>query len=214
MSFFFIVLQYESESPTFFFRHDGKTYPTRSSSAEVDEVAGDPEEADSEDEEGGGFDDSEEDDGGFYGEEGEPGEGFSEEPEVARRGADEDVDGVMHTTVLITQEESSVDSVSRNDNWHKKYTYQLEQNNKVTENGSENNDSVNTSINLGEGSTSFNLNVVNHAMGAENSSEIAEELGRPKRKRVPRQLGVVPTTYMIRARQTPAWRFASCQGFL
>ena len=41
----------------------------------------------------------------------------------------------------------------------------------------------------------------------DNASRIPNFVG----KNLPR---VVPTTYMIRARQTPARRFASCQGFL
>jgi hypothetical protein len=60
-----------------------------------------------------------------------------------------------------------------------------EQNNKTTENGSEKEGSVNaTSLEVG----TMSSNVVNHALGTEIGSEIPEESGRPKRKRVPRQL--------------------------
>ncbi len=67
-----------------------------------------------------------------------------------------------------------------------KCTYSsTEQNNKTTENGSEKEGSVNAKS-LDAGTTSSN--VVNHALGTEICSEIPEESGRPKRKRVPRQL--------------------------
>src|SRR6267378_3122293 len=67
-----------------------------------------------------------------------------------------------------------------------KCTYSsTEQNNKTTENGSEKEGSVNAKS-LDAGTTSSN--VVNHALGTEICSEIPEESGRPKHKRVPRQL--------------------------
>ena len=62
-----------------------------------------------------------------------------------------------------------------------------EQNNKTTENGGEKEGSTNvTSLEVST-ATSSNLNVVNHAPETEIGFEIREELGRPKRKRVPRQ---------------------------
>jgi hypothetical protein len=67
-----------------------------------------------------------------------------------------------------------------------KCTYlSTEQNNKTTENGSEKEGSVNaTSLEVGMMSS----NVVNHTLETEIGSEIPEELGWPKRKRVPQQL--------------------------
>ena len=46
--------------------------------------------------------------------------------------------------------------------------------------------------------------------------EAPPSIGRwlSRRYKLQRLVWVVPTTYMIRARQTPARRFASCQGFL
>jgi hypothetical protein len=58
-------------------------------------------------------------------------------------------------------------------------------NNKMTKNGSEKGGSMN-SINLEVGTMSSN--VVNHALGTEIGSEIPEELGQPKHKRVLQQL--------------------------
>ena len=85
------------------------------------------------------------------------------------------------------EESSIVDSVSRNvvTGIKNALTNMNNQNNKAAENGSENDDSVNTNIYLGEVSTSSNLNVVDHTMAAEISLEIVEELGIPKHKRVP-----------------------------
>ena len=60
-----------------------------------------------------------------------------------------------------------------------------EQNNKKTENGSEKEGSMNaTSLEVG----TILSNVVNHALGTEIGSEISEESGCPKHKRVPQQL--------------------------
>jgi len=67
-----------------------------------------------------------------------------------------------------------------------RFTYSSTEQNKK-ENGSEKEGGVNaTSLDSEVGTTSSN--VLNHTLGTKIGSEIPEESGRPKRKRIPRQL--------------------------